>query len=141
MTSEQKRSTLAIEYRAPLDRVPYPFDSFPRISSRSTPRQRSATRIQAFFRGYSVRVFLRRAASPPSLGTSGAPAPPLPGKKDKETPAQRVRRDYAMRRRWEREASIAELKRLDQESTRWGRGIRASIVERERRSLVSHQAA
>lgn len=54
-------------------------------------------------------------------GLDGGFASPEPnGERDKDAPAARVRRDCAMRCRWEREASIAELKNRELECTRWG---------------------
>lgn len=110
------------------------------------------TRVQALYRGFSVRSVLKESTpSKSSLyigGTgTGAPAdgrharsrtgststgsssagvlaPPinLPSRsgltKDKAAAAVRARRDCAFRRRWEREAAIAEMKDLEEEADR-----------------------
>lgn len=90
--------------------------------------QTAVVRIQAVYRGYSVRVFLERAVGKSLLAGRASidegdraaliPAPPVLGGRDKTAPAARVRQDCALRRRWEREAAIAEVKHLDEESSR-----------------------
>lgn len=91
--------------------------------------QTAMSRFQALYRGFSVRLSLRRAAhsSPLSTRAGGkdegvevavASGRPFPGARDKAVPAARVRRDCAVRRRWEREAAIAETKRLEEQSNK-----------------------
>lgn len=90
--------------------------------------QIAATRVQALYRGFSVRRFLETTGDKPllraraigSAGETGSFRPPgLPReKRDKKLPAERVQRDCAFRRRWEREVAIAEMKHLQEESDR-----------------------
>lgn len=121
-----RRGPMSLSFRNSSPPPPPPHER-PSMSYRVETMKTSATRIQALFRGYSVRVFLRRTVSPElsgggvgvGVGVEGGGGPPLPPReRDKETPAKRVRRDCKVRRRWERETSIAELKRLDEESSR-----------------------
>lgn len=120
--------------------------------------QAVVTRVQALYRGYSVRISLKAQPSTPAKPTlnkggagagaigeslraiersgtgsgstssasvsTGALALPIPLPrrsrltKDKAAAAARARRDCAFRRRWEREAAIAEMKRLEEEGDR-----------------------
>ncbi|CAB1118818.1 unnamed protein product [Ectocarpus sp. CCAP 1310/34] len=88
----------------------------------------TATRVQALYRGFSVRHFLKESAA--SVGETYAGLavvlpegvrPILPGmSRDKTAAAARARRDCAFRRRWEREAAISKMIHLEEESTRYG---------------------
>eukprot|EP00903_Cladosiphon_okamuranus_P017842 g16420.t1 len=100
----------------------------------------SATRIQALYRGYSVRLdretwanesssIPEKQASEANTGSTattggggGVVALPVPGagfvERKKAAAAARARRDCAFRRRWEREAAIAEMKHLEEEASR-----------------------
>ncbi|CAN0071015.1 unnamed protein product, partial [Ectocarpus sp. 12 AP-2014] len=86
----------------------------------------TVTRVQALYRGFSVRNFLKESAA--SVGETNAGLavvlpegvrPILPGvSRDKTAAAARARRDCAFRRRWEREAAISKMIHLEEESTR-----------------------
>lgn len=75
-----------------------------------------------------MRRFLETAGDQPLLRaraidsadeTGSIPPPGLPQARDKKLPAERVQRDCAFRRRWEREGAIADMKHLEEESSRY----------------------
>ncbi|CBN79673.1 hypothetical protein Esi_0322_0013 [Ectocarpus siliculosus] len=86
----------------------------------------TVTRVQALYRGFSVRHFLKESAASVGETNAGLAAvlpegvrPILPGmSRDKTAAAARARRDCTFRRRWEREAAISKMIHLEEESTR-----------------------